>query len=138
MTRCSWTAALLLAGAAAVANAQSLLVVNVGEAPSGAFVQDALIRLPDIGRVARTNWRGEARVADLAPGDYRVQVRKLGYAPSEVTLRITRDTASAYFALERAASQLDTVRVYAAPYTAQMQYRAAGVGPCVVLLWSKW
>lgn len=100
---------------------RTLLVVDVGETQSGAFVQDALIRLPDVGRVARTNWHGEARIEHLAPGDYRVQVRKFGFAPSEVTMRLSGDTATAFFELERVATSLDTVRITAAFYSPHLQ-----------------
>lgn len=100
---------------------RTTLVVDVGDDATGAFIQDALIRIPQLGRVARTNWQGEARVANLEPGDYRVQVTKVGFAPSEVVMRIAGDTASAFFSLQRLASQLDTVRVYATQYTTQMQ-----------------
>ncbi len=100
---------------------RTTLVVNVGEAQTGAFVTDALIRLPDLGRIARTNWQGEAHIANLPAGDYRVQVRKVGYAPSDVTMRVSGDTASAYFELEPTGTSLDTVRVTATFYSPQMQ-----------------
>lgn len=97
---------------------RTILVVNVGEAQTGAFVADAQVRIPELGRLWRTNWQGEARIPALPPGDYHIQVRRLGYAPSEVVMRISRDTASAFFTLERATTHLDTVRVLAQGSTA--------------------
>jgi len=59
------------------------LIVSVGDAMNGAFIADAEVRLPSLGRTARTKWDGEASFAGLSPGQYRVQVRAVGYAPAD-------------------------------------------------------
>jgi hypothetical protein len=95
---------------AAVIKPVSVLVVSVADAGTGRPIKDAQIRLPQIGRLQRTDWIGEAKFASLANGAQSVQVRALGYAPSDVTVMVTGDTVGAVFMLERL-SALDTVRV---------------------------
>lgn len=108
-----FTPLLLLCTPALVAAQHTLLVVNVGDGATGAFVADAQVRIPELGRLWRTDWQGEARIAVTPSGDYHIEVRKLGYAPSTVVMRVAGDTAAAFFALDRATSHLDTVRVLA-------------------------
>ena len=59
----------------------TVLIVSVGDAGTGAFIPDAQVRLPSVGRVTRTQWDGEARFTGLSNGRYRIQVRAIGYAP---------------------------------------------------------
>jgi hypothetical protein len=87
------------------------LVVTVGDAAGGAFIADAEVRLPTLGRTARTGWNGEARFGGLSDGEYRIQVRALGYAPGDFDARVTGDTVAVHFAMERIGAVLDTVRV---------------------------
>ncbi len=88
----------------------SVLVVSVAESGTGRPITDAQIRLPQIGRLRRTDWLGEAKFGGLASGRQTVQVRAIGFAPSDVTVMVSGDTVGAVFMLERL-SALDTVRV---------------------------
>jgi hypothetical protein len=88
-----------------------VLVISVGDAGTGAFIADALVRLPAIGRIERTAWNGEARFPGLAPKTYRLQVRALGYAPGEIDIPVKGDTLGIHFELERLSTSLDTVRI---------------------------
>jgi hypothetical protein len=95
------------------ATRSTVLVVTVGDPATGAFIADAQVRLPSVGRVVRTKWNGEAHFADLAPGRYRVQVRALGYAPGDIDMPVSGDTAAVHFELQRLSASLDTVRITA-------------------------
>ena len=90
--------------------ASSALIVSVGDAANGAFIKDAEVLLPTIGRTARTKWDGEARFPDLPNGKYRVIVRALGYAPGDLEAELAGDSLGIHFALERV-NPLDTVRI---------------------------
>ena len=89
----------------------SLLVVSVGEAGTGAFIKDADVRLVEPKRSARTAWDGEARFAGLASGRIHVEVRAIGFAPSDIDVQVTGDSMAVHFELERSSVPLDTVRV---------------------------
>lgn len=108
----------------AVVDAQpntSTIVTGVADADTGAPLTDALVRLPDLGRAARTDWIGEARIAGIEPGPVRIEVRKLGYAPSEITLMVKGDSIGPVFMLSRATSTLDTVTVFRRVVPARLQ-----------------
>lgn len=94
-------------------HAPGVLVVQVGDATTGAFIADAQVRLPSVGRVSRTKWDGEATFGGLGEGRYRVEVRAIGYAPGDVDVLLAGDTIPVHFNLERVAASLDTVRVSA-------------------------
>ncbi len=110
----------------------STLIVSVGDNATGAFIPDAQVRLPAVGRVARTQWNGEARFSALDKGRYRIQVRAIGYAPSDIDMPLSGDSAGIYFALERIPKQLDTVRVAETPSMRGLQEfearRRMGIG----------
>lgn len=89
----------------------SVVVAGVADADTGAPLPDAQVRLPDLGRLARTDWMGEARIGGVALGPTRIEVRKLGYAPADITLPISGDSIGPVFMLSRAVSVLDTVTV---------------------------
>jgi hypothetical protein len=91
----------------------STLFVSVADAENHGFVADAQVRLPEIGKILRTDWQGEVRFPDLKPGRYQVEVHALGYAPSEVQVLVKGDTAGVFFELEKVSNQLDTVKVTA-------------------------
>ena len=104
--------ALLLPLAHAAAQSKtSVIVAGVADADTGAPLPDAQVRLPDLGRLARTDWMGEARIGGVALAPTRIEVRKLGYAPADITLPITGDSIGPVFMLSRAVSVLDTVTV---------------------------
>jgi hypothetical protein len=112
--------------------ATTVLVVQVADAATNGFVADAQVRLPTIGRVARTRWDGEVQFGDLANGKYRIEVRAIGYAPGETTVALIGDTLPVFFSLERVSTALDTVRVRAAEIPLRLQEfetrRKAGIG----------
>ena len=104
----------------------------MGDAISRAYVVDAEVRLPTLGRTARTGRNGEARFGGLPDGEYRIQVRAHGYAPSDVDARVTGDTVNVHFALERIRAVLDTVRVSDTKPSLRLaefeRRRSAGIG----------
>jgi hypothetical protein len=91
--------------------AAAVLVVTVGEVTTGAFIADAQVRLPSIGRIERTKWNGEAIFTGVTDKRVRIQVRAIGYAPGDFETPITGDTTAVHFQLEKVTSTLDTVRV---------------------------
>src|SRR5258708_2805785 len=97
-------------GSVLEAQTTSVVVAGVADAENGAPLTDALVRLPDLGRAARTDWIGEARIAGIKLGPVRIEVRKLGYAPSEITLMVKGDSIGPIFMLSRATT-LATVTV---------------------------
>lgn len=107
-------AACLLATAALKrASAQqrpSTIVVSVADASTGVPLSNAQVRIPSLGRIAHADWLGEVRFAGVPSGRYTVQVRAIGYAPSDIALEAQGDTIGAVFRLERAPVPLDTVR----------------------------
>jgi len=114
----------------------AVLVVTVGEVTSGAFIADAQVRLPSIGRSERTRWNGEAIFSDITDKRVRIQVRAIGYAPGDFETLITGDTTVVHFELEKVSSTLDTVRVRASRGERQLQEfevrRHAGLGRFIV------
>jgi len=91
----------------------AVLVVTVGEVATGAFIADAQVRLPSIGRTERTKWNGEAIFTGINEKRVRIQVRAIGYAPGDFETLITGDTTAVHFELEKVSAALDTVRVRA-------------------------
>jgi hypothetical protein len=112
--------------------ATTLLVVQVGDATSGAFIQGAEVRLTSLNRAERTRWDGEARFANVAAGKHHVQVRALGYAPGDVDIEVSGDTLPVHFSLERLAAVMDTVRVVSTRHERHMREfenrRKTGIG----------
>ena len=90
----------------------AVLVVNV-MTDDGKPVDNALVRLRDLGRLTRTDWMGEAALDHLPRGRHRVQVAKLGYAPAVVDLLLQADTIGATFVLAPLADTLAAVNVIA-------------------------
>jgi hypothetical protein len=114
MTTRSWLVLLAILGFTSTLGAQSktsVIVAGVADAETHAPLSDAQVRLPDLGRLVRTDWMGEARIAGVAFGPTRIEVRKLGYAPADITLPISGDSIGPVFMLARAVSVLDTVTV---------------------------
>ena len=92
----------------------TVLVVNVGDDETGQALQGAEVLLPGLGRSARTDALGEARIGSIPSGPHRIRVRFLGFAPMDTTLQFEGDTAAVLFRLERAVVALDAVEVKAA------------------------
>ena len=99
--------------AATVAAQSTTVIVSVADAENGNPLEGAQVRVPDQGRVARADWLGEARLANVARGPHALQVRAMGYAPSDITVDVTGDSVGVVFMLQSIASRLDTVRVFA-------------------------
>jgi hypothetical protein len=95
------------------ARATGSLVVQVGDAVTGAFIAGAQVQLPSAGIVARTRWDGEVRFDGLKSGRYRIDVRAIGYASGTVDVALTGDTLPVHFRLAPVSTSLDTVRVKA-------------------------
>ncbi|MEP6999894.1 MAG: carboxypeptidase regulatory-like domain-containing protein [bacterium] len=72
--------ALVLPPAIARAQTTALAVVVTSDS-SGTRVGGATVTLTEIGRVAETNWLGEARIREIPAGTYTLVVRKVGFAP---------------------------------------------------------
>lgn len=89
----------------------STLIVGVADAETGQPIEGAEVIVIGAHRLVRANALGEASVAGLPRGVQRVRVRRLGYAPSEVDVRIAGDTSGAVFRLQKAAVQLGAVSV---------------------------
>lgn len=87
----------------------SVFVANVADANTGAPVVDAQVAIPELSRTARTNWIGEAQIPAVPRGQYRVQVRRLGYAAADLVIRFSQDTVGYVFMLTPVPLSLDTV-----------------------------
>lgn len=115
------------------ARAQTTVVVaGVADANTGAPLEGAQVRLPDMGLVVRTNWIGEATIKDVPRGPQRIQVRKLGYSPSDISLMVSGDSTGPVFMLASAIVSLDTVRIQGELYPRRMEEfytrRKVGIG----------
>jgi hypothetical protein len=108
----------VVAGIVSQANglaAQATLVATVADASTRDFLSAVEVRVVQLGRSAKTDLFGEARLAGVAVGQYRVEVRLLGYKPEAIDLPFrSRDTVRVTFLLTRIATTLDTTRVTAA------------------------
>jgi len=90
---------------------RSVIVVGVADAMTGAPITDATVQIPDLHRVARTDWIGEASVGNVTPGEHRIEVRQLSYEPAEASILVRGDSIGVVFRLVRSAQFLDTVRI---------------------------
>ena len=91
----------------------SLLDVGVSDVRSGAPIVGAEVVVPELKLLRRTDSLGRTIIAGIPHATYRVRVRLIGYAPSEVSLRIAGDTTGVVFRLERVAVSLAGVDVTA-------------------------
>jgi hypothetical protein len=101
------------APAAAQTQATTVLVVGVSDFATGHALQGAEVVFPDLGRSARTDGLGEARIPGIPVGSHRIRVRFIGYAAADTTLPFEADTTGIVFRLERTAVKLDAVEVKA-------------------------
>lgn len=99
-----------------VAAAQESLIRGVvrdsvtGEPLAGAMVE---LRHETFLRGALSNQRGEFRMFDVPRGDYRVTVRRIGFAAMQHALRTTGRDTSLVLPMHAIARELDTMRVNA-------------------------
>ena len=104
-----------LALAAPSAQAQrhnSRLVGAVADANTGTPLQNAVVRLPDLHRSVRTDQMGRFVFDEMPKGIFSVQVRQLGYAPSDFPMKFAgEDSIEAMVMLEPRAVQLGKVTV---------------------------
>ena len=101
---------LLSAHARSATPAHSAFVVAVAEMGSGSPIAGAQVALPELGVTRRTNWLGEVRFDNLAPGIYTIRVRHTGYAHAEMQFVAARRIAGPVFMLQRLPAR-DTLRM---------------------------
>ena len=99
--------------AAAQTQATTVLVVGVSDLATGQALQGAEVVFPELGRSARTDGLGEARLPGIPVGSHRIRVRFIGYAAADTTLPFEADTTGIVFRLERTAVKMDVVEVKA-------------------------
>jgi hypothetical protein len=111
--------------------ATTVIVVGVADEESGAPIVDAIVQVPQDGRIARTNWLGEASLL-VSRAIRDVGVRHVGYEPSSVTIRPTADSIAVIFRLRPSTASLDTVRIEGRRVPARLQEfetrRRLGIG----------
>ena len=137
-------ASVVLAGALALAAAlvtvrdaalaqtpTTVLVVGVSDASTGQALRGAEVIFPELGRSARTDGLGEARIGGIAVGSHRIRVRFIGYAAADTVLPFQGDTTGIVFRLERSAVQMEAVEVKAVGPSRLRDFemrRAQGIG----------
>jgi hypothetical protein len=103
-----------IAGRPAWVAGQATLVATVADASSRDFLPDADVRVVQLRRSAKTDLFGEVRMGGVAAGQYRIEVRLLGYKPEAIDLPLrSPDTVRVTFLLTRITTTLDTTRVTA-------------------------
>ena len=105
----SGLAASLASAPASRAQSTTVIVAGVADAETGRALEGAQVRLPMLGREARTDWAGEAKFPRVEPGRHWIEARLIGYAPAKLQLPVSGDTVGAVFMLAKL--QLDTVRI---------------------------
>ncbi|HYD52280.1 MAG TPA: carboxypeptidase regulatory-like domain-containing protein [Gemmatimonadaceae bacterium] len=110
-------AIVLVAAVPADAAAQrSVLLVGVGDAETGAFVEGAEVIVKGVGRRARTDAMGQARIPALPAGQHVVEVRRIGYAPlTAPVLLAERDSTDMVMMVMPEANRLPAVEVTTRP-----------------------
>ncbi|HEX8941890.1 MAG TPA: carboxypeptidase regulatory-like domain-containing protein [Gemmatimonadaceae bacterium] len=110
-----WLGIASIVGQPECVRAQATLAAIVADASSRDFLPGVEVRVVQLQRSAKTDFFGEARVAGIAAGQYRIEARLLGYRPEAVDLPFrSGDTVRVTFLLTRIAAILDTTRVTAA------------------------
>ena len=131
---------LLLIGALPVglyaqAPARSLVIASVADASSGKPLENAEVTVSDANVSARTDWSGEARIANVAAGKHKFQVRHPGYDALDIDLMVVGDSIGPVFRLASTAAPLPAlapVTVNAKPQPSFLKdfetRRAQGIG----------
>ena len=91
----------------------TVLVVGVSDGATGQALQGAEVIFPELGRSARTDGLGEARIPGIPVGSHRIRVRFIGYTAADTMLPFQGDTTGIVFRLERAATTIEAVEVKA-------------------------
>jgi hypothetical protein len=138
-SRLSVAAALVLAlatpwlGVAAQTPGKAALVIaSVTDGASGAPLVDAQVSLSDLNVSAWTDWSGEARIPNVAPGSHKFEIRRTGYAPLDIELLIQGDSTGPVFRMAKAGTTLEPVKIAGDPgptsYLAGFERRRAQGG----------
>lgn len=99
----------------------AVLVARVIDVQTGNPLDDAELRLVELGRVARSDRQGIVRLRDIAAGSYNLFVRRLGYQPFVGSLDF-HDGDSVEVAIVLQSLQLfDTVHVVGHASTPQLR-----------------
>ncbi len=113
-------AALLGAPRAAYSQSEhhTVLMIGVGDAESGAFIPSAQVRIASLSVSAVADEMGRARLPDVSPGTYTLEVRRIGYSPLSTPVKVTtQDTLEVVLLLQPVPQTLSTVTVRAAAPT---------------------
>jgi len=107
---------LLALGATPAAAQRAILLVGVGDAETGAFVEGVDVQVKGLGRRARTDAMGQARIASLPSGTYTIEARRVGYEPLSATVLLAdRDSTDVVMMMLPAPTRLPTVAVKETP-----------------------
>jgi hypothetical protein len=102
-----------VAAAAEPARAQgTILHAIVADANTGDYILDASVSVDPIGLKGITDFFGDARFASLKKGRYTVHVRRIGYAPNDLDVRLSgRDSLEVTLMMMPLTYQLAPVKV---------------------------
>ena len=107
-----WTATLGVIGPAWGQGGAGSISGRVMDA-SGAVLQGAQVGLEPKAAPAVSNQQGEFTILNLAPGDYKVTVSYVGFAPTSKEVAVSAGQTARFEAVLRAASKTEQVEVYA-------------------------
>lgn len=108
-----------LLGAQAAKN--SVVIASVTDAQSGQPISDAEVKLADLNLAAKTDWSGEARIANVSAGQHNFQIVKAGYDSMIVALQVQGDSVGPVFRLIKSGTTtLAPVTVPADPSTSYL------------------
>lgn len=115
----------------------AVVIAGVTDAQSGAPLADAQVSVSDLNLSARTDWSGEVRIPNVAAGQHKFEIRRVGYAPLDVDLMVQGDSIGPVFRLAKADAPtgtpaLEPVKVSGDPSTSYLadfeRRRAQGRG----------
>jgi hypothetical protein len=79
-----------------------VVIAGVTDAQTGAPLSDAQVSVSDLNVSARTDWSGEVRIANVAAGKHKFEIRRAGYEPLDVDLLVQGDSMGPVFRLAKA------------------------------------
>jgi hypothetical protein len=117
-------------------NGRTTIVVGVGDAESGAYLNGAQVHLRDTRVGAVTDSTGQARLPRIAAGRYTVDVQRVGYEPLSTPIVLRgEDSVEVVILMRTVARTLSTVTVtdsaIAPPLRPFEERRRRGVGQFV-------
>src|ERR1051325_1470721 len=99
----------------------SLIIASVADARSGQPIADAEVKLADVNLSAKTDWSGEARIANVGAGQHNFQIVKAGYDSLVVTLQVQGDSIGPVFRILKSGTSTPApVAVAATPRTSYL------------------